>query len=143
MIDEPLQYFFATSFTQAKPLSSSVSAVGEVQSFLDAFVGDLKVHMFPSAAKNTILVRLENIADLFDGAPSTTPMFDLQGYLEAFYSQMNLGKTATAVTITERTLGNSIDYSQMQRFPWKVREEEVIDYAKPVDQEDFKVALEP
>ena len=45
--------------------------VSEVQ--IAEFDGDLKIHLFPQDT-NQILVRLENLADLFDGTPSETSM---------------------------------------------------------------------
>jgi hypothetical protein len=39
------------------------------------FDGDLKIHMFPEA-RNQILIRLENISDLFDGV-SNLPTFNV------------------------------------------------------------------
>ena len=43
------------------------------------FDGALKIHMFPNST-GEILVRLENIADLFDQTPAETPYFNLKQY---------------------------------------------------------------
>lgn len=91
VIDEPIQYFFATSFALESPERMSQAFGGEsatVQDYLDDFakVGELKVHLFPEAEQGSILIRLANMADLFDGTPSATPYFDLHGYLVALYT---------------------------------------------------------
>ena len=80
----------------------------------DSFNGDLKVHMIPQA-KNAILIRLENIADLFDGKPAETPYFDLQKYAEELFMHSNDGMKPISIQITERTLGNSEDYAEMEK----------------------------
>ena len=45
-------------------------------SLVSEFDGNLKIHLVPEA-KDKILIRLENLADLFDGAPEATPMFNI------------------------------------------------------------------
>lgn len=109
---------------------------------MDAFEsqGDLKVHLFPEE-EGTILIRLANIADLFDGSPSATPYFDLEGYAGALYEQAN-SHPSPPVQITERTLGNSMDYKDMQKTAWKVRSATTSTYQKPQDDGNM-VALEP
>jgi hypothetical protein len=42
----------------------------------DDFNGDLKIVLFPED-QNKVIVRVENIADLFDGTPEENPQFDL------------------------------------------------------------------
>ena len=74
---------------------------------------ELKIHMIPED-RNKVLIRLENIADLFDGTPSETPYFDLQTYVEELYSHSNDGQKPASVTITERSLGNNEDYEAME-----------------------------
>jgi len=89
------------------------------------------------------LVRLANIADLFDGKPSETPQFDLLAYAKALYIQANKGASPAEVTFTERTLGNNMDYETMTHYKWRVRQgHELAGYEKPADA-DGKVALEP
>jgi len=110
LIDEPIQNFFASSVTLKSPLNVE----NLVQEYLDAFaeVGELKVHLFAEGA-NKILIRLANIADLFDGTPTETPQFDLLGYARALYQMANPEATSFKVDVTERSLGNNMDYAQM------------------------------
>lgn len=73
VIDEPITYFVAKADSES---SSIVSKNGVKKESLPSFDGDLKVHLFPMD-KYEILIRIENLSDLFDGAPKETPMFDL------------------------------------------------------------------
>ena len=50
--------------------------------------GQLKVHLFPLEA-DQILIRVANIADLIDGSPESTPLFDLEGYAQALFESAN------------------------------------------------------
>ena len=70
---------------------------------------------------NQILVRLENLADLFDGAPTETPMFDLNKYVTDLYMNVNgVGADEFDFRITERALSNNQDYAEMaaRKFAW-------------------------
>jgi len=88
--------------------------------------------LFPQPEKNNILIRLANIADPFDdNLTSATPYFDLLGYAQALYIQANPGMKPSSVEIIERTLGNSMDFSEMAKFHWKVKVD--LGYAKPQD----------
>ena len=130
MIDEPIQYFFGSGkqsdlsagvrkhcetcvYNELEPIANAMRAQ------YDEFDGELKIHLFPEA-KNQILVRLENVADLFDGAPKDTPYFNLTQYAEELYALANNGASPSHVTFTERTLGNNQDYAEMKktRFRW-------------------------
>ena len=82
------------------------SHLGDIIDQIENFDGQLKIHLFPEA-KNQILVRLENIADLFDGSPASTPFFDLKKYVVQLYAMTNGGEMPDGVTLTERTLGNN------------------------------------
>lgn len=111
VVDEPIQYFFTTTFAESDE-AKCISCVAQnalhegMKTQTDAFTGDLKVHLFPEA-KNQILVRLENLADLFDGTPESTPYFNLEAYASKLYALSNGGAKPTGVTLTERTLGNN------------------------------------
>jgi len=65
-IDEPVAFFVAKAesekLSRAKATLSSSTPVAD-------FDGDLKIHLFPMD-RNQILVRVENMADLFDGTPA-------------------------------------------------------------------------
>ena len=71
--------------------------------------------------QNKVLIRLENLADLFDGAPQETAYFQLENYAKALWIQANphLAQTIN-MTITERTLGNSMNYDdwRAQKINW-------------------------
>ena len=74
MIDEPVAFFVAKAESDKLSEASNVASAP-----IADFDGDLKIHLFPQD-RNQILVRLENMADLFDGTPASTPMFDLNQY---------------------------------------------------------------
>lgn len=97
-------------------------------------MGDLKVQLFP-AGKEEILIRLANIADLFDSVPRATAMFDLNSYATELYQRANTINANFAIEITERTLGNNKDFDQVERIQWKVRSENMLEmpYEKPSD----------
>ena len=118
LVDEPMQYFFAMHYDTSDNFDLGQNY--PITTMLDDFKGELKIHMIPQE-RNRILIRLENIADLFDGTPSETPYFDLQTYAQELYSHSNNGQKPHAVKIVERTLGNSQDYEEMEKskFPWK------------------------
>ena len=107
--DEPLQFFYTTDFTMKAVESNSAhfDNLSKVASVLTDFKGDLKLMQFPEE-RNQVLVRLENLSDLFDGpAPEETPTFDLQAYAVSLYKSANGGVEPASVTITERTLSNN------------------------------------
>ena len=118
MIDEPIQYFFATSAAVADEVNC-ISCLtnnllhASMKEQTDSFTGDLKVHLFPEA-KNQILVRIENLSDLFDGTPTETPYFNLEAYVSKLYALSNDGAKPTSVTLTERTIGNNQDWTEWQ-----------------------------
>ena len=123
-VDEPMQYFFAMHYKteqgSAPCINCNVESCLNCIRMIQDFDGDLKIHAIPEQ-RNQILIRLENIADLFDGTPSDTPTFDLKSYAASLYSHSNSGKMPASITITERTLSNSEDYKTMesQKFHWK------------------------
>ena len=58
-------------------------------SVFDTNTGALKLHMFPEA-RNEILIRLENVADLLDGSiEDQTIYFDIDKFAADFYSHVN------------------------------------------------------
>ena len=77
LVDEPMQYFFAMHYDTSNNLDFGQNY--PITTMLEDFKGDLKIHTIPQE-RNKILIRLENIADLFDGKPSETPYFDLETY---------------------------------------------------------------
>jgi len=92
-----------------------------------------------------ILVRLENLADLFDGTPAETPMFDLEKYCLDLYAAQNPKSPKTTVHIRERTLTNNQDYEEMakKKFAWPTTDGPS-KTAYPADKKvDSIVALQP
>ena len=83
----------------------------------------MKVHLFPEA-RNQILIRLENMSDLFDGVPESTQYFKLKDYAEQLYSRANKGASPSSITITERSLSNNqaMDDMIQGKFNWKTVE---------------------
>jgi hypothetical protein len=69
IVDEPIQYMFAKNFQTEGCLSCDSSWTQPIHEAMrtqtSEFDGALKIHMFPNST-GEILVRLENIADLFD-----------------------------------------------------------------------------
>lgn len=76
--------------------------------------------MFPED-RNQILIRLENLSDLFDGSPTTSPHFNVLKYATDLYKNNNGGTAPTSVVISERTLSNnqSMDEMKENKFKWK------------------------
>ena len=75
VIDEPLQYFVAQD---QSPTGGEHVSYYEAQTIDETpsvdFDGDLKIHLLP-LAKNSILLRLENLSDLFDEVPVSESWF--------------------------------------------------------------------
>ena len=117
-----------------------------ISNHLTEFNGDLKLLQFPEA-KNQILIRLENLSDLFDSTPTETPTFDLASYATALYKIMNDGVAPASMTITERTLGNNQDFQEMKanKFKWMSSDGTNPRLAQPYpqDRSDTYVALQP
>ena len=94
-----------------------------------------------------MLIRLENLSDLFDGTPEETPTFDLQAYALSLFSSANAGAKPASVTITERTLSNNQDMKTMldNKFKWKSADSENSRLARPYpeDPSETTVALQP
>ena len=113
---------------------------------MEEFKGDLKLQQFPEA-RNQVLIRLENLSDLFDGTPEETPTFDLQAYALSLYSSANEGASPASVTITERTLSNNQDMKTMldNKFKWKSADSANPRLAQPYpeDPSATTVALQP
>jgi len=67
--DDPLQYFFQFHSQVETGLKSSKVSNNKLVTLMSGSYGDsndaIKINMFP-VQKNTILLRLENIGDLFD-----------------------------------------------------------------------------
>jgi len=136
LTDEPIQFFYATDFTITAANGGKTSEhLSAMASLLTDFDGDLKLLQFPED-RNQVLLRLANLADLYDGAPATTPQFNLQEYALQLYKHANNGAAPASMTITERTLSNNQDYEQMKlhKFHWKSYSSENALYA--VDAED-------
>ena len=61
------------------------------------------------------MIRLANIADLFDGVPPTAA-FNIRAYAEALFKRANNQNTQVDVEIIERTLGNNMDFDKVDRY---------------------------
>ena len=84
------------------------------------------------------------MSDLFDGAPESTPYFDLQGYAQNLYAKVNGGASAKGIEITERTLSNNQDMVEWQKekFHWKAEGgDSPVKY--PADKANGVVAMQP
>lgn len=130
MVDEPLQYFF--DMNQDFQGAESNYAGNEVD--FEEFLYDdnhthtgahLKIHLFPEA-QNQILVRLENIADIFDkfnGTEDQTVYFNLNKYATNLWKNANSENEVVLndIRIEERTLSNSDTFKTMQaqKHHWK------------------------
>lgn len=140
-IDEPVQMFVAMSGEVIDALASVKDF--KMQSF-DQFDGNLKIVLWPEDI-NQILIRVENIADLFDGTPEETPQFDLKSYAMQLYEMANTGDSAKSISIEERTLSNNEAYEDMvkSRFAWKTADGDS-SVVYPEDQEvNSVIALQP
>lgn len=110
----------------------------------------LKVHMFPEH-KNQILIRIENIADVFDkfnGTEDQTIFFDLRSYAHNLWRHANHDNEQAILNdihIDERTLGNSDDYRRMhhEKHQWKTETVTPPEPFYPSDRPQNVVALQP
>ncbi len=103
MIDEPLQLFVASGSDALHAASPSPAWS------VPGFDGELKLHLMPEG-KNAILIRAENLYDLFDNNDRTeehTFTFELGTYAMNLYSVNNGGSTDVDMKITERSLSNN------------------------------------
>lgn len=149
LTDEPLQIFYATDYTQNEPTAPN-RAVFEhrraMASQLDAFDGDLKLLQYPMA-RNEVIIRLENLSDLFDGTPSETPMFDIGSYASSLYASANGGAAPADMVIEERNLSNNMNYSEMleRKFQWLSEDgpNPYLAQPYPTDESDTVVAMQP
>ena len=137
-VDEPINYFIASADSDTLSASTALPRAA-----IPDFDGDLKIHLLPEA-KNQILVRIENMADLFDGTPESTPQFDLNTYISNVW-KANSSVPVPNWMVTERTLGNNQDYDDMvkNKFDWpNVDGPSTVTY--PADQSPLQVvALQP
>ena len=101
-------------------MAAHFESLGETASQLSDFKGDLKLQQFPEA-RNQVLIRLENLSDLFDATPAETPTFDVEAYATSLFKSANDGVAPATVTITERTLSNNQNMKTMldNKFKWK------------------------
>ena len=95
-----------------------------------------------------MIIRLENLSDLFDGpAPEKAPTFDVQSYAVSLFKSANNGAEPASVTITERTLSNNQDMQTMldNKFKWKSSDSanSRMASAYPSDPSPTTVALQP
>lgn len=90
--------------------------------------------MFPEE-RNQILIRLENLSDLFDGTPTTSPHFNVLEYATNLYKSNNDGTVPTSVVISERTLSNnqSMDEMKENKFKWKSADSSSSKTAEPFE----------
>ena len=92
--------------------------------------------MFPEA-RNQILIRVENIADLFDSSYGETSYFDIHSYASNLYVEVNDGELPQAMSVTERTLGNNQDWSdwQLKKLQW-LSESTGVPATQPTDNDE-------
>jgi hypothetical protein len=78
-------------------------------------------------AKNKILIRVENIADLIDG-PYAYESIDLNNLAQGIYEVMNGDNIFVETTIKELSLTGNQEYSAMEarRIKWKTRDDATV-----------------
>lgn len=103
MVDEPIQLFVATgSDALTESIATSTQAI-------PSFDGELKIHLLPQG-KNDILIRVENLYDLFDVNDRTdehTFTFDFHTYALNLFAANNAGDQNVDIKVTERSLSNN------------------------------------
>ena len=115
IVDEPITLFVTKADSDELNASATVSSTKS----LEEFDGELKIHLLPQQ-RNKILIRLENIADLFDQSPQETPMFNIREYAEKLFKTNNPSAIIFDLKIIERTLSNNQDYHEWakEKFIW-------------------------
>lgn len=129
--DTPAQMFY--SFGELNQVSNETYVSGLAEALSWAGInGTVKMVTIPMA-KNTILVRLENIADILDKEAVTRPVF-LEHSLEAMYMAANKDATqAPEIKITEKSLtGNMdlVDEMLKRKIQWKTVDDDKPEYTK-------------
>lgn len=76
--------------------------------------GLLEYQLFPESSTQ-ILIRVENVADLFDGEEGSEQQFDIMLLAREIYQSSNPNVRNFDVSITERNLSNDRDYDEMRR----------------------------
>ena len=97
---------------------------------------------FPEA-RNQILIRIENISDLFDETSRDSAFFNVHEFARNLYSETNSSQTPNAMLLTERTLGNNQDWNDWkeEKLAWDSEDtHEAVTY--PADDGE-RVALQP
>ena len=144
MTDEPLQVFYSTNFTivqwKDRPSEYSHMMADMVEQ------NSLKVVLIPEA-RFQILIRVENLEDIFDATPETYTTFDVHKYADYIYKNANDGWPAGSITIEERTLSNMQDMETMKsnKFKWNSEDDDNVHLKQPYpeDESATNVTLQP
>ncbi len=104
-----------------------------------------KIEVFPQA-KNSLLVRIENIADIFDGA-QPVPYVRLDTLASYLYNLSNVANstkpTQTIITETSLTGNQLISQVYAGKTQWVGVDDEFIDPpTQPQDKSQYEIALE-
>lgn len=110
-LDQPFQYLFAFDFEQDK--KAKLVPVPKKKANDDVsiknFVKEGFIRLLPSD-KNQIILRVENLADQFDGLGMQTFFINMQKYARELYMEIN-GGVPTSVSIEETSLSSNMPLS--------------------------------
>jgi len=96
-------YSFVFDFKKAPKAGKPVTRKSAEDIAIKNFVKEGSIRIYPMA-KNQIIMRLENMADTFDGWEARTHYINLQKYARDLYMDINKGKSPSFLIITETSL---------------------------------------
>lgn len=97
------------------------------------FTDEMKLLMFP-LAKNKIQLRIENIADIYNGALEVQTI-NLLGLATDLYKQANSGASPDSVQIEETSLTGNMSWEELvdRKITWKTTDDSVAPINDPTD----------
>jgi hypothetical protein len=150
VIDDPLQYHFAFNWTQTPQVAAPEHSISEtVFKTPNGQPAPVKVLTLP-VSKNTLLLRVENLADLFDYPPTATladtvVYVDLQQLAKDLYFKANgAAGQLNGVNIIETQMTATESYADMNKnkFKWTGLDDNiVVEPTIPKDLPNYVVAL--
>lgn len=129
--DAPAYYFFAfDAEVSTEPVFASLSVQVGLEEVMknNGFNEEMKLELF-TMGKNKILMRVENIGDLFDTEVLKYTKVDLYSLAEDLFVLANLGQaSAQNIDITEMSITANQPYAEMasKKVQWKTLDDSTI-----------------
>lgn len=147
-LQQPLQYTFAFDFSQDAGATKQVSSVkANNEKAISFLLQQGHIRLVP-LGKNQIIMRLENLADSFDGDSGRPNYVNIQKYARELYLEIN-NKAPASIDIVETSLSSNAPLEQvnLEKWQWQAIEDPNSAYQfvqPPIDRGGLRgVALEP